>query len=476
MSNLLAALRSSATTMTAFDKVLEVTQNNVTNANTPGYVRQRLLLQAMPFDMVSGSPGGVTAGDVQSSRDEYAEQAVRQQTSLLGQAMQSAASLSAISGLFDVTGASGIPKALNNLLQSFSSWAQTPDNQTVRQTVIDRAAETASAFQQTAGALENARDDTENELTDTTNRINDLVGQLRDLNKQIFQGARNDAGIDSQLHSKLEDLSQYLDFTARQEADGSVTILMNGQTPLLIGDRQYQISYQLEKPAGDSLPYPDAAAQAVIRSADGVDLTAQTTGGKLGALLQVRNQVLPSFLGNAYQAGDLNLMAQQFAKTVNRLLESGYVSDDGVNPQPGIALFQYSTDDTQTAKTLSVDPAIGGEDLAAISPGPPYISNGIPLALSALSDAKGMDGTTFAAYFGHIAAGAGNLQNRADEQVQAQQSLLAQAKDLRHQLSGVSLDEEATILIQFQRAYEANSKLIQILDHLTDVAINILQR
>ena len=57
-----------------------------------------------------------------------------------------------------------------------------------------------------------------------------------------------------------------------------------------------------------------------------------------------------------------------------------------------------------------------------------------------------------------------------------QQSAVAQAKNLRQQMSGVSLDEEATILIQFQRAYEANSRLIGVLDQLTEDTINILQR
>jgi flagellar hook-associated protein 1 FlgK len=45
---------------------------------------------------------------------------------------------------------------------------------------------------------------------------------------------------------------------------------------------------------------------------------------------------------------------------------------------------------------------------------------------------------------------------------------------VRQQLSGVSLDEEATILLQFQQAYEASSKLINILDQLSEDTINML--
>ena len=53
--------------------------------------------------------------------------------------------------------------------------------------------------------------------------------------------------------------------------------------------------------------------------------------------------------------------------------------------------------------------------------------------------------------------------------------LLTQAKQLREQYQGVSLDEEATILMQFQRAYQANSKFLTVLDQLTETTINILQ-
>src|SRR6266496_2035220 len=84
MSNLLSSLLSSSNALNAFDRVLAVTQNNVANASTPGYARQSLLLEAMPFDLISGSIGGVRAGQVASARNEYAEQAVRRQSSAVG--------------------------------------------------------------------------------------------------------------------------------------------------------------------------------------------------------------------------------------------------------------------------------------------------------------------------------------------------------------------------------------------------------
>jgi len=65
--------------------------------------------------------------------------------------------------------------------------------------------------------------------------------------------------------------------------------------------------------------------------------------------------------------------------------------------------------------------------------------------------------------------------NDAKNNQDVQQSLLSQAKELRQQYQGVSLDEEATILMQFQRAYQATSKFLSVLDQLTENAINILR-
>ena len=146
----------------------------------------------------------------------------------------------------------------------------------------------------------------------------------------------------------------------------------------------------------------------------------------------------------------------------------------------GVPLFTYdANNDTNVAQTLTVNAALTAAQLAAVDPGPPIVSNGVPLALSAMATgaiaADQIDGDSYSQYFGGMAARIGNAVNDATAQLQVQQSAVAQARNLRQQSSGVSLDEEATILIQFQRAYDANSRLITVLDQITQDAINILQ-
>ena len=107
------------------------------------------------------------------------------------------------------------------------------------------------------------------------------------------------------------------------------------------------------------------------------------------------------------------------------------------------------------------------------------MSNGVPLALSALAnplqDADKVDGLSFSQFFGKLAAYVGSKLNDGQNNLDVQQSLLSQAKDLRQQYQGVSLDEEATILMQFQRAYQATSKFLTVLDQLTETTIKILR-
>jgi flagellar hook-associated protein 1 FlgK len=476
MSNMLTALLNSASTLDTYGRVLDTAQNNVANASTPGYAKQSMDLYALPFDPNSGSTGGVRAGELVSSRNENAEQAVRAQAGLLGQQQQMVGSLTSVQSVFDISGNQGIPKALNNLFQSFSSWATAPNNQATSQTIIERATEVAQSFAQAANALDSQAHDTELQIRQNVDQVNQLVGQLQGYNKLAMAGNRGDAGLDAQVHSTLESLSGLVDFTATTQADGTVTVVLNGSQLLLAADKQYKISFALTRSDTPPPTYPNSPATAQIKAPDGTDITAETTGGQLGALLNVRNTVLASYIGDAYQSGDLNRMAKQFADRVNQVLTSGNTSDG----KAGVALFTYdSTNDTAVARTLAVDSNVTPDQLAAADPGPPAVSNGIPLALSQLTnplqDADKIDGVSYTQFYGSLASRVGGQLNDSTNSQEVQQSLLAQAKNLRQQVSGVSLDEEAAILIEFQRAYQANSKFISVLDQLTQTTIDLIK-
>src|SRR4051812_34021585 len=146
MGNVLASILATSYSMRAFQQGLNVTQTNVTNASTPGYVKQTQTFEADTFDLSKGLPGGVRAGQVLSSRNEYAEMAVRRNQQEVGLAQQRSTDLGQMEPIFSLTDGSGIAGALSNFFQSFSDLSVTPNSSTSRQAVLDRAKELASSF------------------------------------------------------------------------------------------------------------------------------------------------------------------------------------------------------------------------------------------------------------------------------------------------------------------------------------------
>lgn len=86
------------------------------------------------------------------------------------------------------------------------------------------------------------------------------------------------------------------------------------------------------------------------------------------------------------------------------------------------------------------------------------------------------DGMTYGGYFKDMVDRLGVQTQEAKRMVKNQHSVLASFQQSRDAVSGVSLDEEMTNLIQFQHAYQANAKLISTVDELLDVVVNGLKR
>jgi len=465
MATITSSLMSASGALDAFTEALSVVENNVANASTPDYASQSEDFVPLELNPSQGLPGGVKAGQLISSRDEYAEQAVQQQTTLLGQAQQDVNSLTSIQSLFDISGNSGIPAALNNLFSAFSAWGQTPDSSVAQQNVIQQATAVANAFQQTATGLETAAYDTRQQLQATVDQVNQFASQMAGFNQQIMNGNRADPALDAEVHSTLDQLSNDGSISATQQSDGTWTVLLNGQTPLVMESQAYALSVGTVAPSANS-PNPNGPAHLSLLSSDGTDITADTTAGQLGSLLNTANVVMPQYLGDETQDGSLNTLAESFAQNVNTLLTNGLQS----NGAAGVPLFSW-TNTTNVAQTLQVS-SITPSQLAAISPGPPQVSNGVALALSQLADPT--TGLSYTQSYANMASNVGSLLDTANANLQTQQAAVAQAQNVRQQVSGVSLDQEATILLQFQQAYEANSRLVNILDQLTEDTMNML--
>ena len=129
------------------------------------------------------------------------------------------------------------------------------------------------------------------------------------------------------------------------------------------------------------------------------------------------------------------------------------------------------------AHTLSVNPALEPAMLDAVEPGPPPVANGKALQLAALATPSGpadkLDGVSFTEFYAKIATRVGSDLNDAKFDQDSQTLLLAQVAEFRNRLSGVSLDEEAIQIVQFQRAYQASARMVSVIDELLQTAVNL---
>src|SRR5580698_9752848 len=281
MSTLFAALNSAAGAITAFENALNVSQNNISNAQTPGYVEQTATFEALPADSATGAEGGVTSGPVVSARDIYAENSVQQAQTDLGNWEQQVSTLQGLQTSFDITGTSGIPGALNTLFSAFSNWSASPTDTTAQQAVLNAAQGVGQAFQQQANAISTTSATADSDLSNLVAQVNTISGRIQQDNIQAANGGTSDPSVQADLYNNLEQLSQIVPITSLRESDGTTTVLLDGQTPLVIGQQQYQISANLTVPQNPLPTYPSAPPNAQVLDSDGSDITAEITSGKL---------------------------------------------------------------------------------------------------------------------------------------------------------------------------------------------------
>ena len=469
MGNFFTTLNTAGQALDAFQRAIDVTQSNVTNANTPGYVKQVAVMQSVS-DGAPGTIGGVVES-TQDTRNQFAETSVQQQVSLLGQYQQLQASLTPLQTAFDVSSSSAIPSALNQLFQSFSNWSTQPNDATAQQSVLDAAQQTAAAFQQTAAQLSTIRANTDASLSSTVAQINQDAATIQAYNVAVARQGGSNPSLDSQLYSALQDLSSLADIQTIPGLGNTVTVLLGGQTPLVIGDQVNTLKVQ-----PDTSNATNGPPNMTIVDSTNTDVTSRVTSGSLYGLLTFRNSLLPSLAGGGQQVGDLNTLAKGLADTVNTLLEQGSTTSSPPY-QSGVPLFTYnSASPTNTAASLSVSSSITPSQLAATNPGPPAVSNGIALQLAGLDSATGgqVNGLSFTQYFASLVSRVGNAANNANTSASAQGQLVTQAESLRQQLSGVSIDDEAINLIPLQSSYQAVSKVVTVVDQLTQALMNML--
>ncbi len=453
MGNLSISLANAAATQRTFDRQLQTIQSNVSNVNTPGWVRQRATIENAPFNLDAGLPGGIRPGALQDSRSIYAENAVRDQQGRLNYDDQLKTDLQRNEKIFDLNSPYSIPGTLSAFFNSFSQLSVNPNDKLSRQTVLDRAQAVAQSFNGASSALSKATAEADSQIRDSVDSINSRIEILQKINiqRRLNSAAGHDAGLDATVYATLEEISQYANVQSIAQPDGTVSVYLSGRTPLLVGESKWAVASN-----------PSNSAAAVV-DGDGRDITTQLKDGKLGALLHERNTLLPGYRSN------LDTLAKSFADQVNNVQRAG-LTLSGATPTADIFAYNSAQGEAVTLTTTG----LSTDDIAAAVAGAPG-GNGNALNFAALANAKTIGGLSFSEYFGTLGAKYGRDLSSATTSADVGNALLAQARSYRNDISGVDLNESAAELIQTQRAYQASAELFRVINELTQTTLDLLK-
>lgn len=453
MGSINSALTSSAQALRVMQQAISVSQNNIANQATYGWARMDQVIIANRFDPGGTNPGGISAGDALSKRDRYAEANVWRRQNFASYSGQLRSSLSQVEESFPISDKARIPSAINNLFASFSQLSLSPNSSEARQNVLDKAKTVTTAFNQTAVELNEISGRAGQQITESVRDINNLAAEIATINRERRANFRTiaDPGMDTRLHNAIEELSKLAPVTVLPQGDGATTVLLGSQRPLVIGDRQF--------PIGVDTLNDDYR----ILDEEGEPINAEINSGKLAAQLTFRNTTLGEL------KGDLNALAKGLADRVNGTLAGG-IDQNGFSPQADLFTYNSLAGEAYSLGLNSLAPS----DLAAAGATEPG-GNSNALALAKLANELDGNGYTFTQSYGRIASKLGQRIGEVTQENEIQNQLLEQAVQLRSDISGVNLDEEAAHLLELQRGFQAVGKVIGVLDELTQTVMNLIR-
>lgn len=466
---------------------LYTTGNNISNANTLGYTRTRVNMQATQG--LLSSPGllgtGVEASSIQRIRDTFVDNQFRQESNKLGYWESRSNAISQIEDIIGEPSEYGLQKSLSEFWSSLQTLATSPSSSGARAVVIQRAQDVAESFNHLHNSLTEAQTNIGKEISFSTDNINSLLEQVAKLNGQI-SGMESSGYLPNELYDQrdllLDELSTYLPIETKYEktgggtsaiAEGSVTVTLkmaNGEKIELVKGKEFgEVG---TNPTDLHVSGENQLIQGITIKAVGetdstnYDHTKLLDSGKLKSLINSYgtsdgNGLYPDMIN------DLNKMAEAFANEFNRVHQEGKDLDGN----DGERFFVITT-----AGNLSVNQNLIDDPrkLAASGSAGEIANTDNAKALLAIQTRPldDLNKSTIQDFFSGIIGKLGVNGQQADRMALNTAALQGAAANRRDSISAVSLDEEMTDMIRFQQAYNASARMITVIDETLDKIIN----
>lgn len=487
---------------------LYTTGHNISNANTLGYTRQRVNFETTPGFPGSGLNSPTTAGhigtgvqahSVQRMRDEFVDRQFRQESNKLGYWESATKSISQMEDIMSEPSEFGMNQAFTEFWKSMEDVVANPKDTAARQVMLSKGQGLAESFNYMDKQLKLIQGNIGNEISVNTKDANSILKQIADLNKQI-QEVEPNGYMPNDLYDArdvlLDQLNELIPVSVSYEksggnalaiAEGSMTIKFkpeNGKDIVLVQSKDYAhinaMDSQDKVVDGDvdntttdgynefkgfaisGLGHPPTETTGVnVKYAD-----LEKSKGKLAALVDAFGHsngkgTYPEMLEK------LDLLAKTFVEEFNKVHSAGYGLDDSRND-----FFSGTT--SKDIKVVITDPK---QVAASDAPGEEGNNNNL-LKLSKLQSAvqAGLQGGTFQTYYKSLVGDLGVKGEQAARLEFNSGTLMLQISKNRASHNSVSLDEEMTNMITFQQAYNANARMITVVDETLDKIINGMGR
>jgi len=506
---------------------LYTTGHNIANANTPGFSRQVVNMQATrpieaPGFMRSNAPGqlgtGVEYVSITRMREAFLDDQFRNENQLLGSWTVQQDTLEKLEKIVNEPSETGIRTVLDNFWKAWSDLSKDPESITGRKIVRETAKALADAFNSTSRQLAALSADLTENISIKADEINTKLTAIAELNAQIrrIEGLGDNANdLRDRRDLLVDELSKIVNVRVVELADG-YTVTMGGVTLLagsvvtpvsaaslesafssgdLTGGEVYGMIVSRDRYVADYQKQLDAMVQTL---ADG-EIRVTIPEGSVLPDNTVLDVVMPD---GSIQRGVVFTGASRtvppggitvIVKGLNGLHQLGYnFNTSGGGPEKGPPFFVAAGGGPLTAANIALNPAIDA-DPSRIATSMRTVVNGsgqeevvrgnnqLALLISQLKDAA-FDFSQSAApllqqgtlndYFRSVVGQLGVQGQEAARQAENQRIIVDQIDSRRMSVSGVSLDEEMANMIKFQHAYNAAARVMTAVDEMLDRIIN----
>lgn len=448
------ALNTAMRALLAQQQAMDAVSHNVSNVNTPGYSRQRVVLSPVGSPMGDGVGGGVSFDGVQRVRDAFVDFQMRQEKQSAGESQTRADSLHMAELSLAEPSAIGLRSVMSRFFNAWRDLSNAPEDGAARSAVVQAGQTFALTAQRIAQGFTDLQDDADARLGNSIAEVNNLAAHIAVLNQKIssVRAGGDPAGdLTDQRDLALDRLSELASVTYYEQENGSIDVSLGGRS-LVHGMTAAAITLT---PNIANNNYSD-----VTWELDGAAVN--VTSGEIGGLLKQRDVDIPSRLD------DLNTLLSQIIDDVNTTHAAGF-GLDGVTTG---TLFFSGTD----ASNITVNAAVFANTglIAAATATGAVGDAGNALAIAGLQTAKNLAGgsATYDSFYGGLVSRLGVAAQDAQSLSDAQSLTVDHLEELRQSVAGVNVDEEMINLVSYQRGYEAAARIIRAVDEMLDTLIN----